>query len=275
MWKTTGKNTQHLLYVVILILLEFCSFVSTLHFPMTMEIGRCINFHAVFFVRVQVGITNSRAMLEGKHVLWIEKCFRKYWLVYMLLACFSTIFFPNRSFVRFSSVALCKSILCMLCTDLMSIKQSVGMHRAVDYSATVSIYKKDLLLTVLERSPSLQQMNERVLLGKLENVPGAITSSVNTLEFQEFQKHTPVMWAISFSLFFCLFSRNSKAWINKFLLVCYENFSIELCKNLRNAILLDFLWIWISVRKKMECFYIQFESSLKCHLRKPNSWQRL
>lgn len=81
----------------------------------------------------------------------------------------------------------------MLYTDLMSIKQSVGMHRAVVYSATVSIYKKDLLLTVLERSPSLQQMNERVLLGKLENVPGAITSSVNTLEFQEFQKHTPVM----------------------------------------------------------------------------------
>lgn len=87
----------------------------------------------------------------------------------------------------------------------MSIKQSVGMHRAVVYSATVSIYKKDLLLTVLERSPSLQQMNERVLLGKLENVPGAITSSVNTLEFQEFQKHTPVMWAISFYCFFVSF----------------------------------------------------------------------
>lgn len=154
-----------------------------------------------FFVRVQVDITNSRAMLEGKHVLWIEKCFRKYWLVYMLLACFSTIFFPNRSFVRFSIVALCKSILYILYTELMSIKQSVGMHRAVVYSATVSIYKKDLLLTVLERSPSLQQMNERVLLGKLENVPGAITSSVDTLEFQEFQKHTPVMWTISFSLF--------------------------------------------------------------------------
>lgn len=48
MWKTTGKNSKHLLYGVILILLEFCSFVSILHFPMTMEIGRCINFHAFF-----------------------------------------------------------------------------------------------------------------------------------------------------------------------------------------------------------------------------------